>query len=91
MVEALDDCTIFAIFLPFLHTLVLSAKRFRAASAYASGWLASWPNRLRPSSSSAPSIATMPSVDPENMLSEKVVLRDVNVISYNMEFLRVAS
>jgi hypothetical protein len=37
MVEAMDDSTIFATSLPFLHTLVLSAERFQAAY----GWLTS--------------------------------------------------
>ena len=42
MVEAMDNSMIFATSLPFLQTLILSAKHFQAAY----GWLTSWPKLL---------------------------------------------
>ena len=33
----------------------------------------------------------MPSVDPDDMLSDRVVMRDVSVVTDHMEFLRVAT
>jgi hypothetical protein len=33
----------------------------------------------------------MPSVDPDNMLSDQIVMRDVSVVGDHMEFLRVAT
>lgn len=38
MVEAMDDCTIFATSLPFLRTLIISGERFQAVHGRLSSW-----------------------------------------------------
>jgi hypothetical protein len=84
--EAMDDSTIFATSLPFLHTLVFSAERFQAAY----GWLTSWSKSLLLlNTPHPPSVASMPSVDPDDMLSDCVIMRDVAVVTDHMEFLHI--
>jgi len=89
MVEAMDDSTIFATSPVFLHTLVLSAERFQAAY----GWLTAWSKSLLLllNTPNPPSSALVPSVDPEDMFSDRVLMREVSVVSDHMEFLRVAT
>ena len=88
MVEAMDDSIIFATSLPLLRHLVLSAERFQAAY----GWLTSWQKSLLllRNVPDPPPTLQMPSVDPEEMLSDTVPMQDVVVVSNHMEFLRVA-
>lgn len=89
MVEAMDDSTIFAMSPSFLHTLVLSAERFQAAY----GWLTAWSKSLLLllNVPDTPPVASMPSVDPNDMLSDHTVMRDVSIVTDHMEFLRVAT
>ena len=89
MVEAMDDSTIFATSLPSLHTFTLAAERFQAAY----GWLTSWPKSLLLllNVPTPPPIIPIPSVDPDNMLSDQIIMRDVSVVTDHMEFLRVAT
>ena len=89
MVEAMDDSIIFATSMPFLHTLVLSAERFQAPY----GWLTSWPKSLLllHNTPHPPSIAPMPSVDPDDMHSDHTIMQNVSMVTDHMEFLHVAT
>lgn len=89
MVEAMDDSTIFATSASFLHTLVLSAECFQAAY----GWLTAWSKSLLLliNMPDAPSVASMPSVDPDNMLFDHILMHDVSVVTDHIEFLHVAT
>lgn len=65
---------------------MLSAERFQAAY----GWLTALPRSLLLllNLHNSPTVAPMPSVDPEDMLSDRVVMRDVSVVTDHMEFLQ---
>jgi len=73
------------------HSLIplLSAERFQAPY----GWLTSWPKSLLLllNVTHPPSVASVLSVDPKDMLSDCMLMRDVAVITDHMEFLRVAT
>ena len=89
MVEAMDDSMIFATSLPFLQTLILSAERFQAAY----GWLTFWPKSLLLALNAPQTepLLPIPSIDPNDMYSDRTVLHDVSVISDHMEFLHVST
>jgi hypothetical protein len=88
MVKAMDDSVIFATSLPLLHHFVLSAECFQAAY----GWLTSWQKSLLllRNIPHLPPTLHMPSVDLEDMFSDRTLMCDVVVVSDHMQFLQVA-